>query len=99
MAEACNISESHFRRVFLESVNMKPLDYINLVRVQKACYLIRKTNCSMADIAFQTGFENVSTFNRNFRKFLEMTPYQWKKSSENYKDKFTRYKISAQKGW
>ncbi|HIU75712.1 MAG TPA: helix-turn-helix transcriptional regulator [Candidatus Pelethocola excrementipullorum] len=99
MADACNISESHFRRVFLESVNMRPLDYINLIRVQKACYLIQKTNYSMADIALQTGFENVSTFNRNFRKFLEMAPYQWKKSSENFEAKFTRYKISALKGW
>lgn len=99
MAEACNISESHFRRVFLESMNMKPLDYVNLVRIQKACSLIKKTDYSMETIAFQVGFENVSTFNRNFKKVLEMSPYQWKKSADNYEGKLLHYRISAQKGW
>lgn len=42
LAEACSMSEGHFRRVFEEEMNMKPLDYINLVRVQSACELLKK---------------------------------------------------------
>ncbi len=99
MAKACSISESHFRRLFLDHMNMKPLDYVNLVRVHKACDMMQKTDYSMEEIAYKTGFENISTFNRNFKKIVEITPYQWKKSSANYEGKLLNYKISAQKGW
>lgn len=99
MANACNISESHFRRVFLEIMNMRPLDYVNLVRIQRSCELIKKTDYSMEDIAYKTGFINVSTFNRNFKRILDKTPYQWKKTADSYEGKLLNYRISAQKGW
>jgi len=99
LAEACNMSESHFRRIFLETMNMKPGDYLNLVRVQNACEIIKKTNVSMEDVAYRVGFETVSTFNRNFKKLTGMSPYQWKRSADNFEGKLLNYKISAQKGW
>lgn len=99
LANACNMSESHFRRIFLESMNMKPVDYINLIRVQKACELIKKSQISMEDVAHKVGFITVSTFNRNFKKLMGVCPYQWKHSAENFEGKFSNYKISAQKGW
>ena len=99
LANTCNMSESHFRRVFLESMNMKPVDYINLIRIQKACELIKKTQISMEDIAYKVGFMTVSTFNRNFKRLLGLSPYKWKQSAENFECKLLNYKISAQKGW
>ncbi len=99
LAEACNMSESHFRRVFEEGMNMKPLDYVNLVRIQNACELLKKTDKSMEEVGTKCGFASISAFNRNFRKLLDISPYQWKKSKENYEGKLLNYKISAQKGW
>ncbi len=99
LAEACNMSESHFRRVFEEGMNMKPLDYINLIRVQSACELLKKTGKSMEEVGEESGFASISAFNRNFRKILNVSPYQWKKSKENYEGKLLHYRISAQKGW
>lgn len=99
LAEACNMSESHFRRVFEAGMTMKPLDYINLVRVQNACELLKKTDKSMEAVGAACGFASISTFNRNFKKLLNISPYQWKKSEENYEGKLLNYRISAQKGW
>ncbi|GLC80022.1 helix-turn-helix domain-containing protein [Lacrimispora brassicae] len=99
LAEACSMSESHFRRVFEAGMNMKPLDYINLIRVQNACELLKKTDKSMEEVGAESGFTSISAFNRNFRKLLNISPYQWKKSKENYEGKLLHYKISAQKGW
>ncbi|MFT4104513.1 MAG: AraC family transcriptional regulator [Lacrimispora sp.] len=99
LAEACNMSESHFRRVFKEGMNMRPLDYINLLRIQNACELLKKTNKSMEEVAVASGFASVSAFNRNFRKVLNISPYQWKKSAKNYEGKLLNCRISAQKGW
>ena len=93
------MSESHFRRVFEEGMNMKPLDYINLIRVQNACELLKKTGKSMEEVGEESGFASISAFNRNFRKILNISPYQWKKSKENYEGKLLHYRISAQKGW
>ncbi len=99
LAAACNMSETHFRRVFLEAINMPPMDYLNLVRIQKACTIMNRTDHSMEVVASECGFTTFSTFNRNFRKYLNTSPYQWKKNKDNYANKLLDYKINALKGW
>ncbi len=84
LAQACGMSETHFRRVFEEAMNMQPVDYINLVRIQNACEMMKKTDLSMDTIAKKVGFPTPSTFNRNFKKFLKTSPYQWKLNPEQY---------------
>ena len=36
------MSETHFRRLFESYINMPPMEYLNLIRVQKACELMEK---------------------------------------------------------
>lgn len=98
LASRCGLSEPHFRRVFEDHINMTPMDYLNLIRIQKACKLLRKTDASMEIIAVDCGFPSVSTFTRNFRKFLGTTPYHWKRDGGRLHSP-TEYHISAQKGW
>ena len=99
LAKKCNMSETHFRRVFDEAIKMSPMDYLNLVRIQKACMIMNKTDHSMEVVASECGFTTFSTFNRNFRKYLNTSPYQWKKNKENYVSKLLDYNINALKGW
>lgn len=99
LADSCNLSETHFRRIFADYVNMPPVDYLNLVRIQKACSIMRRTKHSMDQVAIECGFSSTTTFNRNFKKFLGISPYQWKINSSNYKSKIQNYKVSALKGW
>lgn len=42
LAQECHMSETHFRRLFESCMNMSPVDYINLVRIQKACDLLKR---------------------------------------------------------
>ena len=99
LASSCNMSETHFRRIFQEAINMPPMDYVNLVRVQKSCEILNKTDHSMEVVASECGFASFSTFNRNFRKYLNTSPYQFKKNKENYANKLLDYRINALKGW
>lgn len=99
MATLCNMSETHFRRIFEDYINMSPMDYVNMIRVQKACELMKKSNDSMDLVAAKCGFVTTSTFNRNFKKFLDTSPYQWKINPENYESKLLNFRISALKGW
>lgn len=41
-ARACNLSETHMRRIFIESANITPSEYLNLVRIKKACEMLAK---------------------------------------------------------
>lgn len=99
LAAVSHMSETHFRRVFQKTMNMTPSDYLNLVRVQGACEYMKKNTASMEMVAEKCGFQSVSTFNRNFKKILGITPYQWKIHPDNYEAKLLNYKISAYKGW
>lgn len=99
LAKVSHMSETHFRRVFQKVMNMTPSDYLNLVRVQMACEHMKKHTDSMELVAEKSGFQSVSTFNRNFKKILGITPYQWKIHPENYEAKLLNYKISAYRGW
>lgn len=99
LARACSMSESHFRRIFQECMNMPPNDLINVIRIREAGKLLLKSNISMEEVAYRVGYGNVSTFNRNFKRMMGMTPYQWKKSPDNYAGRMLDFKISALKGW
>lgn len=99
LSEICSLSESYFRRNFEESMNMKPVDYINLVRIQKACNFINKENMSMEDVGYRVGYQTPSTFNRNFKKLTGKTPYQWKENSSKRNIHYSDFDISAKKGW
>lgn len=99
IADECNISESHFRNVFQKCMNMMPNDYVNMIRIREASKTLIKSHASMEEVAYRVGYKNVSTFNRNFKKIIGMTPYQWKRSPDNHVGQMLDCKISAIKGW
>ncbi|MCR5525830.1 MAG: AraC family transcriptional regulator [Lachnospiraceae bacterium] len=99
MANACGLSETHFRRSFESVMNMKPADYVNYVRVDEACRLISRENLSMEEVAIRVGFQSQSTFNRNFKRITQMTPFQWKADARKNNHEFPAYGISALEGW
>lgn len=99
LADWCHISETHFRRVFSSYTNMSPLEYINQVRIRNACEYLKKTDESIAVIASKCGFSTNSTFNRNFKHILGVTPMEWRKRPENYERELLRFEIHSEKGW
>ena len=75
------------------------IDYVNFVRIQKGCSLLRETDMTVAMVSERIGYESVSTFIRNFRRIIGCTPNKWKNDEEYVKNKFTNYKVTALKGW
>lgn len=99
LARECHISETHFRRLFSEYIDMTPIEYLNMVRVLRACEMLRSSNESMSSVALNCGFSTVSTFDRNFKQVIGVTPYQWKKDPKNYESRLLEVNVSVQKGW
>ena len=75
---AC-MSVSHFHKIFKNTLGESPIDYINFERIKFAKKLMAKTNKKLSEIAFHSGFNNVSYFNRQFKKLEMISPSQYRK--------------------
>jgi len=76
-ALAC-MSERTFLRQFTSATTMKPIQYIQKVRVQKACELLESTTQSFEQIALNIGYEDVNSFRKVFMKIIGLTPSAFK---------------------
>ncbi|MGJ5642171.1 AraC family transcriptional regulator [Formosa sp. S-31] len=81
LAEKACMSTSHFHKKFKSTLGVSPIDYINAEKIKFSKKLIKESkDFRVSDIAFKTGFNNISYFNRQFKKLELMTPLQFKKS-------------------
>lgn len=78
MARTCGYSASHFMRWFKEATGMSFNHYLIEYRLEKAASLLRSTSDTVLEIAEKTGFENLSNFNRLFRKKFGITPSRFR---------------------
>lgn len=79
LAEMVHLSKSYFMNVFRSTTGISALEYVNQIRIQAACQLLRDTGMRSSEIAFSCGFQNLSNFNRQFRKFTEFSPVEYRK--------------------
>lgn len=62
LADKTHMSTSHFSRVFKQQTGFSPYDYVLITRLNKAKYLLQKTEMTVAAIAYETGFNSESNF-------------------------------------
>ncbi|HUW93789.1 MAG TPA: AraC family transcriptional regulator [Bacteroidales bacterium] len=67
------MSPHSFSRFFSRNTGSGFVDYVNQVRTNKACYLLRETDHQINEIVFECGFATVSNFNKQFRKHSGMS--------------------------
>ncbi|MBU0994169.1 MAG: AraC family transcriptional regulator [Proteobacteria bacterium] len=72
------INADNLGRFFKMKTNMRIREYTNEMRVRAAKKLLLNTDSKVIDIAFETGFTSLSTFNRAFVKKSGMTPSQFR---------------------
>ncbi len=81
LAEKAYMSTSHFHKQFKNTLGISPIDYINSEKIKFAKQLMKgNTSYRMSEVAFKSGFNNTSYFNRQFKKMEMMTPQQFKAS-------------------
>lgn len=76
------ISESFFCRKFKKIFGISFQNYICMYRIEKAKVLLKTTEISISEIALLTGFNSFSYFGKMFKEYSNMTPSQYKKSTE-----------------
>ncbi len=79
MARECDMSESNFRRIFKQIIGRSPYRYLNDAAMRHAQLLLLSTDKSVIEVASDSGFEDVSGFNRSFLSYCGMSPSAFRK--------------------
>jgi len=74
LAQVSGVSEAHFARSFKQAFGVPPHRYLLTRRIERASTLLRETELSITEIAFQTGWESLGTFGRTFRDITGESP-------------------------
>lgn len=79
LADAVHLSPSYFMHCFKKATGMGAIEYIALQRITEACHLLTQSAETVATIAYQCGFNNISHFNRQFRALCGCSPKQYRR--------------------
>lgn len=79
IAEHCGYSEFYTMKLFKQFTGYSLVDYLNNYRLTLVGRRIRRGEVGFAEMARETGFNNISYFNRQFKKLYGCTPKQFKK--------------------
>ncbi len=82
VARSCGMSDSAFSRFFKKNTGHGFVRYVNRIRVNRACALLAETTKPVTQVCFETGFNNLSNFNRQFLSFCGMTPSEYRRHSQ-----------------
>ncbi|MEN8777170.1 MAG: AraC family transcriptional regulator [Polaribacter sp.] len=81
LAKKAYMSTSHFHKQFKDTLGISPIDYVNSEKIKFSKKLIKESkDLRISEIAYKSGFNNTSYFNRQFKKMELMTPQQFKSS-------------------
>ncbi|WP_158925096.1 AraC family transcriptional regulator [Acidisphaera sp. S103] len=84
LATQVAMSPYHFLRTFRSVVGLTPHQFVLRTRLHEAAVSLRRSDDSISTIAFASGFNDLSTFNRRFRRFMGVSPstYRTRAASE-----------------
>lgn len=79
IGDYCGFSEYHFMRFFKKHMNMTCIKYLNQYRLDMASHQLSCTSVPITQVALENGFNNLSYFNRVFKKQFGITPKEFRK--------------------
>ncbi len=82
IAEIANMSYSGFCRYFKNRTKKNFSHFVNEIRIGYACKRLIESEISVNEICYESGFNNLTNFNEQFKKIVKCTPYQFQKKSK-----------------
>ncbi len=81
-ARIAYMSPSHYSRLFHKLTSLSFKEYLNRIRVKKACELLREEDVSITDLAMNIGFNSSSYFSQVFKAVTGMSPITYRKTNK-----------------
>ncbi|RMR56750.1 Transcriptional activator MltR [Pseudomonas cichorii] len=79
VAEYLGMKPTYFSRVFKQATGRCFVEFVNRLRISKSCELLADGDKPVTDICFESGFNNISNFNRRFQQLKGMTPSHYRR--------------------
>lgn len=78
LASHCGLNPAYLSRTFHEETGRPLFEFINEVRIRKACQLLKNTDLAVTEVAYTVGYNSLSFFNRYFRRLMDMSPVEYR---------------------
>ncbi len=79
IARKMRYSGGHCRRLFIKRTGLPPMEYVIQRRIERACFLLKYTNMSIAEIADELNYKTVFYLSRQFKQITGTTPGMYRK--------------------
>lgn len=79
ISQHLGISKYYFAHIFKKYTNLTFLDFLTAERIKRAVFLLLNPKARMIDVAFNSGFLSISSFNRAFKKIKGFSPSEFKR--------------------
>ena len=83
VAAGLGMSESRFSRFFRRATGNTFTDFVNRVRINRACQLLMESDRAVGHICYEVGFNNLANFNRRFLQIKGLTPTEFRRQAES----------------
>ena len=81
VAAHVKVSPTYFSKFFKKATGHRFIEFINSLRINKACEHLAHSDEPITEICFLVGFNNIANFNRRFYDLKKMTPSEYRKTS------------------
>ncbi|PQJ27866.1 helix-turn-helix domain-containing protein [Rubritalea profundi] len=82
LAENAKVTNSYLCKQFKKGTGLTVVEYINRHRIELAKELLTSKNVRIIEIAYETGFQSLSQFNRSFHRYTGQSPTEYKSTAE-----------------
>ncbi len=81
VADVASMSASGFSRYFKNRTKKNFSHFVNEIRIGYACKRLMESDLSVSQVCFESGFNNLTHFNKQFKEIVKSTPYQFQRRS------------------
>lgn len=79
-ARVATLEPKYFSQFFRAKTSVRFTEWLRGIRIRRAKQMIEKSNQSLTSVAFEVGYQNLSTFQRSFKREIGVTASEYKRS-------------------
>ncbi len=79
LSSLVNLTEGSLCRFFKENMGLTIIEYLNKIKIDYSCELLKNLDLSILEVCYDSGYNNLSHFNKQFKKFTSVSPKEYRR--------------------